>query len=54
MRMKNIIEKPSRLYKNWIVHNIIAHPIMQILMLVGLTKVATYVHDSTLPDFEDQ
>lgn len=52
--IRYILNKPSRLYKNWIVHNIIAHPIMQILMLLGLNEVATYIHDNTLPDFEDQ
>jgi hypothetical protein len=31
------------------VHNIIAHPLMEILSLVGLSKIGSIVHDKTLP-----
>lgn len=33
----------------WIVHNLIGHPLMQILALIGLHKLAFFVHDSTVP-----
>jgi hypothetical protein len=36
------------IYKNWFVHNVIAHPLMQILKPVS-GKLSTMVHDSTLP-----
>lgn len=37
------------LYKNWFIHNVFAHPLMQILNMIGLDVMASYIHDSTLP-----
>lgn len=44
------------LYKNWHVHNIIAHPLMGILVLIGvvfrtksLESTANWIHNVTLP-----
>lgn len=42
----------KRLYKNWHVHNILAHPLMHILNIFGMNDAANFVHDSTLPDKE--
>ena len=39
----------KRLYQNWTVHNLIGHPFMQIFELLGMSKIATRVHDETLP-----
>jgi len=33
----------------WIVHNLIAHPLMQILALVGFRKQALWLHEVTIP-----
>ena len=38
----------EKLYKNWWVHNLIAHPLMQIVQLIS-TDWATRIHDVTLP-----
>ena len=38
-----------KVYKNWTVHNIIGHPCMEILRLLGFKKAARKVHDGTLP-----
>jgi len=40
----------KKFYKNWPVHNLIGHPVMQICNLLGLNKFAKMVHDSTLPE----
>ena len=32
-----------------IVHNIIAHPLMEILSWVGLSNVGMLIHDKTVP-----
>jgi hypothetical protein len=43
------------LYKNWTVHNLVAHPTMEIIRLASLgkfTKLAVWVHDVTLPEGE--
>lgn len=33
----------------WIVHNLIAHPLMQIFALFGWYKLAMRIHDGTVP-----
>lgn len=33
----------------WIVHNLIAHPLMQILALIGFRKQALWLHEVTVP-----
>lgn len=33
----------------WIIHNLIAHPIMQILCLIGFKKQGIWLHDVTVP-----
>jgi hypothetical protein len=33
----------------WAVHNLIAHPLMQILAWMGLKKLAIRIHDATIP-----
>lgn len=36
-------------YKNWPMHNIVAHPLMQVFNWLGMNGLATKVHDATLP-----
>ena len=31
------------------VHNIVGHPIMEIFYLLGMRKIAMWIHDVTLP-----
>lgn len=33
----------------WVVHNLVAHPIMQIMALIGLPKLGLAIHDITVP-----
>lgn len=33
----------------WYVHNLVGHPLMQILVMLGLRKWGFYVHDVTVP-----
>lgn len=33
----------------WALHNLVAHPLMELLAMVGLTKAAVWVHDNTVP-----
>ena len=39
----------KRIYKNWPMHNLIGHPLMQIFEWLGMPEIATRVHDETLP-----
>lgn len=42
--------KRLRWAKNvWVVHNLIGHPAMQVLALLGFYKAAMWVHDVTVP-----
>lgn len=38
------------IYKNWWVHNIVAHPLMQILGALGFVGIGDSLHDATLPE----
>ena len=38
------------LYKNLFIHNVIAHPLMQILRILGAVSLSLNIHDHTLPD----
>lgn len=42
----------KKIYKNWPVHNIVGHPLMQFFRFFGLNKIAGLIHDGTLPDFD--
>lgn len=41
--------KYERFIKNYAVHNIIAHPLMEILTWIGKDTLANKIHDKTLP-----
>ena len=50
----------TKLYKNWPVHNLIGHPVSEIvyriLILFGKSRakrVGDWIHDSTLPEGHD-
>lgn len=34
---------------SWAIHNLIGHPLMQILTWLNLTKLALWFHDATIP-----
>jgi hypothetical protein len=38
----------KRLYKNWFIHNVVAHPLMQIVVFFNY-RLANFIHDVTLP-----
>jgi hypothetical protein len=43
----------KKLYKNWTVHNLIAHPLSEIIWLISfgkLEKLGNLLHDVTLPE----
>lgn len=41
-------------YFKYSIHNLIAHPLMEILHLIGLTEWGDKVHDWTLPSSHSQ
>lgn len=41
--------KYKKFFKNYAVHNIIAHPLMEILSWIGKNDLANKIHDQTLP-----
>ncbi len=36
----------------WTLHNLVAHPVSEILFQVGLEKLSNLVHDKTVPEHE--
>lgn len=45
----------KRLYKNWTVHNLVAHPLMELVHLATLgktEKLCNWIHDVTIPEHE--
>ncbi len=40
--------------RTWTFHNIVAHPLMQVLRLVGCNKAGRWVHDATIPKDIDE
>ena len=46
----------KRLYKNWTVHNLLAHPLMELVYLLTLGKaerLCNWVHDITIPEHKE-
>lgn len=39
----------SIIYRNWPMHNIIAHPLMEIFSWFGFKTLGDKIHDTTLP-----
>jgi hypothetical protein len=35
----------------WAIHNIIGHPMMEILYWIGLRKLSRWIHDETVPKY---
>lgn len=33
----------------WLVHNLVGHPVMQILTLLGMRQLGLHIHDATVP-----
>lgn len=44
----------SKLWKNWTVHNLFAHPAMELCSLVGLRDLGNWIHDATVPEDGDE
>ena len=43
----------KKIYKNWTVHNLLAHPLMEILYLISFGKLEDFgnmIHDATVPE----
>tara|TARA_R110002020_G_scaffold78727_6_gene197817 strand:+ start:2711 stop:2980 length:270 start_codon:yes stop_codon:yes gene_type:complete len=50
----------SRIYKNWPIHNLIAHPVSELAYWIvrplgksRAKRVGDWIHDSTLPEEDD-
>lgn len=42
-----------KIFRNWGVHNVLAHPLMQMLAWLGMPVAALRVHDATLPQAQE-
>lgn len=46
------VKTMSKLYRNYFVHNMFAHPAMEILSRLGFARLSEFIHDVTLPKDE--
>ena len=55
---KSLKLQMNKLWKNWTVHNIISHPVSEVLYLISLPfvgrekaeNISGWIHDVTIPD----
>ena len=47
MYMRKFVSKLG--FFKYTIHNLVAHPIMEILHLIGLSSLGDKIHDNTLP-----
>ena len=47
--MSKTINNLPQKYK-WTIHNIIAHPLMELAHLLGNPQLSEFIHDSTIPN----
>ena len=40
----------KNLYRNWVAHNFIGHPMMQTFNMLNMNSAAKFIHDITLPE----
>ena len=43
-------KRMKHLKHSWAVHNLIGHPLMQLLSWLGFTKLGLRIHDKTIPE----
>ena len=36
----------------WSLHNLVAHPLSELMYLIGLERASNWIHDVTVPDHE--
>lgn len=42
------MNRPDR----WTIHNAIAHPVSEVLYLLGFERLSNWIHDVTIPNHE--
>ena len=50
--MRKIISKLPERFR-WTIHNVVAHPISEIVFQLGFEKISKSIHDNTIPVEED-
>ena len=36
----------------WSLHNLVAHPLSELMYLIGLEQASNWIHDATIPEHE--
>jgi hypothetical protein len=50
MKVGNFLSKLGRC--QWTLHNVVAHPLSELLYLVGFERAGNWIHDVTIPTHE--
>lgn len=37
----------------WTIHNLVAHPLSEIVYMLGFEDLSNYIHDITVPEYEE-
>ncbi len=45
--------EPRRWWKSWPTHNLLAHPVSELLWLAGFERLSNRLHDGTVPPHEE-
>jgi hypothetical protein len=48
VKMGKFLSKLGRF--KWSLHNLVAHPLSELIYLVGFEKISNWIHDITLPE----
>ena len=51
--IKNTINKLPQKYK-WTIHNLVAHPLMEFLHIIGYSELGNKLHDITVPSDQQE
>jgi hypothetical protein len=43
-------EYPTKVKIKWSLHNLVAHPLSELLHLVGFARASNWIHDATIPE----
>jgi len=51
--MRSIIDRLPKRFQ-WTIHNMVAHPLMEVFYQIGLLDLSEWIHQSTTPSEEFQ
>jgi len=41
-------------FESWFVHNVFAHPLMELCKMIGFSRMGEHIHDMTIPYYMEE